>query len=928
MNNDDATQFSYFNDNELTQLAEAEQIEVNGEIPKALEIGTVFLNKYKILKVLGEGSFSLIYLLEANDVSKKLLVAKEFFPKGFVTRNHANEVILKTSLSEKEIENYNFMKEIFIGEAQNLVKVSSRTHPNVLNFFSLEENVNNTMYLITDYEEGVTLKEYLVKRKETHKGKIDNQEIKTLANGLLSGLEHIHNVQIYHQDIKLENILIRHDHTPLLLDFGASIILYDKKRKKHFNATTPRYAAPEQVELSQPPQINGTSDIYALGVLLYKLVTDEFPPKASERLKALDEGKEDPYIPLDVQKPYGYDMSLLSSIDKALNLVQEKRFQNAREFKTALMYKQLSIPPIPILAAIILPILGLLIYLVWPNSQGTAKLNLKEKTYFVYSDGKKIPLSEEKTILLPTGTHALTIIKDGFIPYETNVSIVANQIVNVSAKLIPTSHLITLDSNINNANFTVNGNVITNRRFLGRAGEHYSIKTMALNHPTEIQDVSYRALSKYDFKFHQNLKLNPIQVTININLPLNIGTSIVEVNGTKIDKRTFMAEDGKSYLVRVSNPYYKSKELKCTFKELLKKPIQTIVLNRGEGTVIVDGLPSGVNIEVYQRDGNHSKKIVAPIEYSKNRYKLQLVASNQIYFKVLKKGYKDMETAIFSLKNNENIMKKISLKKVATVKPTLSTLPLLMLTKSTHKTEVKKDISFPKTRVQKPNVKTTKVKELPKTKEPSKIKQTEIVKKDILSSKTRVQKPNVKTTKVKELPKTKEPSKTKQTEIVKKDISSSKTRVQKPNVKTTKVTEVPKKIEPLKVKVGVEQTVNVKKTIDKKKKLHVRKVSKPNKKKVSHKVVKPVRKRVVQKKPVRKRVKPVKTKKHRHKKVVKRRHNKAKNIWYCIATSNTGGTWSAKRTTRSSAYNGALSRCRKHRRNFCQISSCYLWGQQ
>jgi len=884
--NDDATQFSYFNDNELTQLAEAEQIEVNGETPKALEVGTVFLNKYKILKVLGEGSFSLIYLLEANDVSKKLLVAKEFFPKGFVTRNRANEVILKTSLSEKEIENYNFMKEIFIGEAQNLVKVSSRTHPNVLNFFSLEENVNNTMYLITDYEEGITLKEYLAKRKETHKGKIDNQEIKTLANGLLSGLEHIHNVKIYHQDIKLENILIRHDHTPLLLDFGASIILYDKKRKKHFNATTPRYAAPEQVELSQPPQINETSDIYALGVLLYKLVTDEFPPKASDRLKALDEGKEDPYIPLDVQKPYGYDMSLLSAIDKALNLVQEKRFQNAREFKTALMHKQLAIPPIPILAAIILPILGLLIYLVWPNSQGTAKLNLKEKTYFVYSDGKKIPLSEEKTILLPTGRHLLTIIKDGFIPYETNVSIVSNQIVNVSAKLIPTSHLITLDSNIDNANFVVNGNAMTSRRFQGRVGEHYRIKTMALNHPTEIQDISYRALYEHDFNFYQKLKLNPIQATINIDFPLKIGTNTLEINGTKIEQNTFMAEDGKSYLVRVSNPYYKSEKKKYTFKELLKNPIQTIVLESGEGTVTVEKLPSGANIEVYQKDGYNSKKIDASIDYIKNQYKLQLPASNQIYLKVLKKGYKDFETAVFSLKNNENIMKKISLEKIKVVKPIPITLPTVMVKKTTPETvkkEVKKDILPPKIIVQEPSKKTITVKELPKKKAPleKKVKKTKIVKKDMVPPKKIVQEPSKKTITVKEPLKTKKPSRAK-----------------------------------------VKQPVIVKKTVQKKKKVHIRKVLKP-KKKTPKKVTKPVRRKIVKKV-----VKPVKTKKHIRKKVVKRTRNKSKNIWYCIATSNTGGTWSAKRTTRSSAYNGALSRCRKHRRNFCQISSCYLWGQQ
>ena len=722
MIDDDATQFSYFRDNELTQLAGANIDESSSEKHKALEEGTLFLNKYKILKVIGEGSFSLIYLLEANDASKKLLVAKEFFPKGFVTRNSANEVILKTSLSEKEIENYHFMKDIFVGEAQNLVKVSSRTHPNVLNFFSLEENVNNTMYLITDYEEGVTLKEYMRQRQKEYKGKLSNQEVVHLLQGLLSGLEHIHNVKIYHQDIKLENILIRHDHTPLLLDFGASVVLYDEKRKKYFNATTPRYAAPEQIELSQPPSIDQRSDIYALGVLAYKLVTDTFPPKASERLKALDEQHNDPYIPLEIQKTYGYDMVLLKSIDKALHLLPEQRFQNTKEFKNALSQKKiLNTLPLPkLLLGLLLPLIGLLLYFIWPTSQGTAKLNLKEKTYFVYSDGKKIPISEEKTILLSTGRHKLTIIKDGYIPYEVNITIEANKITNVTADLMPSTHLIQLSSNIDNATFIVNNKPIQGDTFQGQYGEKYTIKTIALNHPVEIVESDYVQLSQNHFRFYQKLKQKNKIVHIKINQPLDIGETVIKVNNQTITGNTFEVGNAKKYNIFIQNPYYKPIRIEKKYNELINTPMQEFTLKQGEGKVIVKGLEPGVKIEAYQKNNNILSKTDANIEYKNGDYIVRTKAYPKLYFNFSKKGYAPKTTSLFSLENNTTLYQESQMSKTKIVQSTIPVIPssteTLSIIKPIKQAEVVKKIKS-KTR---PNKKTVVIKKVKSKTKPSK----------------------------------------------------------------------------------------------------------------------------------------------------------------------------------------------------------------
>lgn len=666
MIDDDATQFSYFRDNELTQLADIGASNLPDEVDKTLEIGTTFLNKYKILKVLGEGSFSLIYLLEANDASKKLLVAKEFFPKGFVTRSDTNEVILKTSLSDKEIENYQFMKDIFIGEAQNLVKVSSRTHPNVLNFFSLEENINNTMYLITDYEEGITLKEYLRERKKEYKGKLNNQEIIQLLQDLLSGLEHIHNVNVYHQDIKLENILIRHDKTPLLLDFGASIVLYDEKRKKYFNATTPRYAAPEQIELAQPPAIDSRSDIYALGVMAYKLITDTFPPKASERLEALDAQKDDPYVLLETQKVYGYDMVLLRAIDTALHLLPEQRFQNTKEFKHALLKKNTwsRFLSLKLLAIFFLPIIGMALYFFWPTAQGTVKLNLKEKTYFVYSDGKKIPISQEKTILLPTGRHQLTFIKDGYIPYEMNTTVEANKITNVIAKLIPSTHLIQLSSNLEKVTFVVNNEPIHGNSFMGKYGDKYTIQTLALDYPSETIETSYMKLFSKHFRFYQKVKSKNKRVTIKIEEPLDIGKTVVQVNNKIVKNNTFTIEDGKVYEIDIVNEYYKPIHLKKSYEELKEIATLNQILQIGRGKVILTGLTAGVSVEGYQKFNHVYKKVNLDVNYKNSSYMITMDASKNMYLKLHKKEYEDKSTEIFSVKNKLELNMVCTLKKI------------------------------------------------------------------------------------------------------------------------------------------------------------------------------------------------------------------------------------------------------------------------
>jgi len=654
---DEATQFTYFGDDELTQFDDEVAVRSEDEDYRPLKVGTLFLGRYKILKVLGSGNFGMIYLLEANDASKKLLVVKEFFPKGFVTRDANDQLVVKPSLSERELKSFHFMKEIFIGEAKNLVKVTEKSHSNIVTFFSLEENQNNTTYFIMNYESGVTFKEYLEKRKEEKKAKLSNNEIYKIAIPLLSGLQQIHKVEVYHQDIKLDNILIREDGSPLLLDFGASVILYDEESKKYFNAATPRYAAIEQINVDNPPKINHTSDIYAMGVMLYKLITDTFPPKSKERLDAIVKGRKDPYVPLGGKKLNGYDRHLLKAVDKALNISQEDRFQSAQAFIDALKNKKML--GRYLLAGAVL--FAALFYFAMPSKTGKIKLNISEKGYLVYIDGTKTLLEKDRTTILETGDHKVSITKDGYIPYEKTIKITENNIVNLSADLTPMQQVVSIETDTENATMVLNGRTLKGNTFTARYGESYKLKIIAKDHKTIEREVEYATLFQNDFKLYYKLPVNKIKVTINVNHPTQMGITKIKVNNEPLRDKTLVAQKGKEYIISIINPYYEPLRAKRTFKDFYSNPQQTFTLSAGEGKVTVSVKPDNASVTVYQVVDDQEIKLREKPYKIQGTTTLALPSADKIYMQVSKEGYKDVRSRMFPVRHGMTTTKSFDL---------------------------------------------------------------------------------------------------------------------------------------------------------------------------------------------------------------------------------------------------------------------------
>ncbi len=131
---------------------------------------------------------------------------------------------------------------------------------------------NNTPYLVTELIEGESMRELIHK-----KAPLDPEEAIELIRKVADGLAHCHEHGIIHRDLKPENILITSEGQPVILDFGLTLTK-GSHRVTYANfsgaAGTPDYMAPEQIEGHRGDQ---RTDIYALGIILFELLTGRLP---------------------------------------------------------------------------------------------------------------------------------------------------------------------------------------------------------------------------------------------------------------------------------------------------------------------------------------------------------------------------------------------------------------------------------------------------------------------------------------------------------------------------------------------------------------------------------------------------------------------------------------------------------------------------
>lgn len=274
------------------------------------------VDEYRLIEVLGEGGFGIVYKGEGRYLGDQVAI-KEYLPRHLATRTAGTTVAPTSSDSE---EAYSWGLKKFQEEARILWNLAQPDrHPNIVAVRRFFE-ANGTTYMVMDFEEARPLSD-LLKGKRT----LPQDLLEVALHRLLNGLERVHAAGIWHRDIKPANILIRADGSPVLLDFGAARQELNSQTRSIVAAITPPYAAFEQY--AARGNDGPWTDIYAMGVTLFRCITGRLPPDAAERVD------EDQMIPLSKQDLPGYTPAFLAAVDRALAVRAKDRPQSVSEWR-------------------------------------------------------------------------------------------------------------------------------------------------------------------------------------------------------------------------------------------------------------------------------------------------------------------------------------------------------------------------------------------------------------------------------------------------------------------------------------------------------------------------------------------------------------------------------------------------------------------
>ncbi len=265
---------------------------------------------YEVLRLMGSGGFSLIYLARDED-SRDQVVIKEYLPKKLAKREEGK--VRVSVISETRRDAFHHGRKLFYQEAKALATLR---HPNIVrvrNFFL----ANDTAYLVMAYEHGKNLGAYIKKRG----GGLSINFMMTVFPPVLDALNLIHSRGKLHLDIKPSNIHLRPGGNPLLLDFGAVHQFATTRSDQQSQVVTPGFSPLEQYYASG--YVGPWSDVYAIGASMRACLDGKPPPSAIER------HAKDTMKPAAAVYARRYPTFLLEAIDWAMEIDPLLRPQNA-----------------------------------------------------------------------------------------------------------------------------------------------------------------------------------------------------------------------------------------------------------------------------------------------------------------------------------------------------------------------------------------------------------------------------------------------------------------------------------------------------------------------------------------------------------------------------------------------------------------------
>ena len=228
------------------------------------------LDQYRIDSVLGPGGFGITYLAESLRIHREVAI-KEYFPAEFAYREGATTVQpLRTGGRDLFTAGLRY----FIEEARVLGRFR---HEHIVRVIGLIEQFG-TAYMVLEFEEGVNYKRWLQQL-----GRAPTQsEIDAVLEPVLSALDTIHAQRLFHRDIAPDNIIIRPNGKPVLIDFGAARQFARENSHTLGAIVKSGYSPPEQYTLDTKLQ-GAWSDVYALAATMHHALMGRPPEEASKR---------------------------------------------------------------------------------------------------------------------------------------------------------------------------------------------------------------------------------------------------------------------------------------------------------------------------------------------------------------------------------------------------------------------------------------------------------------------------------------------------------------------------------------------------------------------------------------------------------------------------------------------------------------------
>ncbi|MEZ6112477.1 MAG: serine/threonine-protein kinase [Pirellulaceae bacterium] len=270
--------------------------QVDDPVPK--QIG-----RYTILRVLGSGAFGRVYQAWDNLMHREvaLKVPKQgALPPGEQTQR-------------------------FLEEARAAAKLK---HPGIVRIYDIARTDDDRPMLVMEYIAGSTLFAQMAKRR------FSVEEACRLIAAVAQALAYAHQHGVFHRDIKPGNILVDEQGTPHVADFGLAVVAEKQWHSPAGKAGTAPYMSPEQVQ-GDFKQVDGRADIWALGVVLYELLTGQKPFRGQTTMQLFQD-----ILHGDPQPPRQLSPNVPNEVDRAcrkcLGKSPDERFTAARDLATEL----------------------------------------------------------------------------------------------------------------------------------------------------------------------------------------------------------------------------------------------------------------------------------------------------------------------------------------------------------------------------------------------------------------------------------------------------------------------------------------------------------------------------------------------------------------------------------------------------------------